>query len=148
MSTFNVTKTNTTGTPPEVEGTAFAATKFVTLYAEYETGELDGAELFSKWIDSLLRTPGVTVTYGDLGHPVSLSNDKIVTTINGKVIRLRLKSDDDDFKRRKITMITPSSQPSVNAQYLIDAVSRIKNEVNATKAQAFLLGSILLKRCR
>jgi hypothetical protein len=147
MSTFTVKKA---GGPaaPEVEGPVFAANEFINLYPQFDSGELTGDELFETWIETLVGTAGVSVTYGDNAHPVSIQNGKLVANISNKQIKLRLRADDDNFKRKKALMIIPDPQPSVSSQYLVDAVARIKAETNATKAQAFLLGTILLKRCR
>ncbi|URK86702.1 hypothetical protein LP421_20920 [Rhizobium sp. RCAM05350] len=147
MSTFNVTKSGGPSSP-EVEGAAFAAQKLIDLYPQYEIGQLDASELFTEWMLSVIGVAGVAVTYGDGAAPVIKNNGKIFAIINGVQIRLRLKADDDDFKRRKVLMITPAAIPDIQSQYLINAVNAIKAETNATKAQAFLLGTILLKRCR
>lgn len=147
MSTFSVEK-NGGPSPPDVEGAAFAARTLIGLYPRYDSGELDATELFIEWMIEVINGPGVTVTYGDNAAPVSTANGKIFATINGTPIRLRLKADDDDFKRKRVNMITPAAMPDVDHPYLVNAVNRIKNEPNARKAQAFLLGTILLKRCR
>ncbi|MCV9999759.1 hypothetical protein OE766_16080 [Pararhizobium sp. YC-54] len=146
MATFNVTKGS--GATPEVEGAAFAAQKLIDIYPQYESGQLDASELFTEWMLSVIGVTGVTVTYGDGAAVVSKNGGKIFALINGDQIRLRLKADDDDFKRKKVLMITPASKPNIGAQYLINAVNWIKAEPDPTKAQAFLLGTILLKRCR
>jgi hypothetical protein len=147
MTMFSVLKTDGSSAP-EVEGSAFAAAEFIALYPQFDDGELTGDELFSAWIRRVVDTENVVVAYGDNAHPVSLQGGNIVATINNKLVKLRLKTDEDSFQKKKALMIVPENQPTVNSQYLVDAVARIKAEPNATKAQAFLLGTILLKRCR
>jgi hypothetical protein len=147
MSTFNVQKAGGPSSP-EVEGAAFAAHTLIALYDRYNDGELDATELFIEWIVTMKQDASVTITYGDSAHLVTIVNGKVVATINGKQIRLRLKADDDDFKRKKVLMITPATKPAINQPYLQSAVNKIKSEGDLLKAQAFLLGTILLKRCR
>lgn len=146
MATFNVEKGS--GSTPEVDGAAFAARKLIELYPRYESGEWDATELFTKWITAVIGGSNVRVTYGDTGAPVTVQGNNIIATINGTPIRLRLKADDDDFKRKKVHMITPASLPAIDHPYLVNAVNWIKAEPDLDKAQAFLLGTILLKRCR
>ncbi|SOC40518.1 hypothetical protein SAMN05892877_107272 [Rhizobium subbaraonis] len=145
MSTFKVRLNGS-----EFEGGKLAAKEYNRLYPDFSTGALSPSELFEKWIKTLVKTANVVVTYGINDWPVSLDGqDRLIATpTTGRTFRLKLRSDDDNFGLRKVVMITPSQKPELNEQYLSDIVTRIKNAAQETDAMAYLLGTILLRRCR
>lgn len=140
MSTFKVYKGN-----DEVAGSITAATEFNALY----TNAINATKLFEDWIKSLINMGGgIRVTYGDFDWPVSFLNNKFVATEpNGTQHDLHLKGDKDDKSAKQVMMIKPGQKPQLNDQYLSDIVTNIK-AANQPDAMAYLLGTILLRRCR
>lgn len=140
MSTFKVYK----GTD-EVAGSIIAATEFNALY----TDAIDSTTLFKNWIKKLINMGGgVRVTYGDDDLPVSFQNNKyIATDQTGAQYVLKLKGDKDIKNERKVMMIKPGQKPQLTDPYLSEIVTNIK-AANQPDAMAYLLGTILLRRCR
>lgn len=140
MSTFKVYK----GTD-EVAGSIIAATEFNALY----TNTINSTKLFEDWIKKLINMGGgVRVTYGDDDMPVSFQNNKFIATdAAGTQHELKLKGDNDDKSTKKVMMIKPGQKPELNDQYLSNIVANIK-AANQPDAMAYLLGTILLRRCR
>lgn len=140
MSTFKVYK----GTD-EVAGSIIAATEFNALY----TPAINSTILFKNWIKNLINMGGgVRVTYDDNDMAVSFQNNKFIATDAGGTRHdLTLKGDNDDKSMKKIMMIKPGRKPELNDPYLSDIVTNIK-AANHPDAMAYLLGTILLRRCR
>lgn len=142
MSTFKVYQGN-----DEVAGSIIAATEFNALY----TTAINPTKLFQDWIKKLINMGGgVRVTYGDNDWPVSFQSNQFIATEPGVTVtqhNLTLKGDDDDKNAKKVMMIKPGQKPELNDQYLSNIVTNIK-AANHPDAMAYLLGTILLRRCR
>ncbi|MDR6756778.1 hypothetical protein J2Y48_002071 [Mycoplana sp. BE70] len=140
MSTFKVYQGN-----DEVAGSIIAATEFNGLY----TPTIDPTKLFEEWIKKLINMGGgVRVTYGDNDWAVSFQSNKFIATdAAGTQYDLKLKGDDDNKNTKKVMMIKPGQKPELNDQYLANIVANIK-AASQPQAMAYLLGTILLRRCR
>ncbi|MBD9373053.1 hypothetical protein IB238_10520 [Rhizobium sp. ARZ01] len=141
MSTFKVYKNDN-----EVAGSIIAATEFNAMYTE----AINATTLFKNWIRKLINIGGgVKVTYGDSDLQVYLDGNKFyVTDENGVRHDLILKGDNDDKNTKKVMMIKPGQKPELDDPYLSNIVTNINTEPSQADAMAYLLGTILLRRCR
>lgn len=158
MSSFKVYH-GTTGSALEKEyrGTAIVADAF---NAKLPSGGFDDDEerrvFFEEMIFDLISNRGCTVTYWDGGeYTVSAlrkeSGKVVVSYVDGQGVRKRLKviAMQDDIGSRTVHMVIPADRIDPDSSpYVDEAISQFRNHDMDAQMRRFLLGMLLLKKCR
>ena len=156
MSSFKVYKGGTGTRAAHFEGMQLAAERFHALYPANSGKPKEFFEnlIYDLVIGSTSQTP-VSVTYAETGveYPVKAvkKNNKVKLSfeVNGQDRTLDVDAlKDDDSGNRKVNMVIPADNVDFNDQYLQEAVEDISTRGTAEQKRKFLLGMILLTRCR
>jgi hypothetical protein len=135
----------------EARGTAILGRDFSEAWKDYTTSALFAGLLFR-----VKTVHGCTVTYS----PDNLNDYEIhmedddgpkfhYFNASGRKVRMKLKSEQDDPTDKKVNMCIPSRSVDETEPYLAEAVDYFKSRgPSDEEKQAFLLGLLLMKRCR
>jgi hypothetical protein len=137
----------------EFEGTKVAGRAF----HDYWTAATGAPQLFEDFIIGLIEDHGCTVTYKDEGTVVAVrvtGSAKHLYYAEGKNYRqINCRAERDNPNVNAVSMAVPSvaADPDTGdtAAYLGDAVAKLSDpSIGLAEKRAFLLGLLLLKRCR
>lgn len=152
MSVFHVYD-GTVGDPDALYlGMGKAARRFA---AVFNAG--DAKKIFETLIYDVIYVDGCTVTYEDengdewvVNATKSGMNIKIsYQDSSGNEVTLNLKAEQDDPNNKNVTMAVPSREVLVTDPYLTEAVVMLASKPDYdNQREAFLLGMLLLRRCR
>jgi hypothetical protein len=112
-------------------------------------------KVFEQLIYDLIRSHGCTVTYENQRGEFTVGADKhrgrvvLYYTDQGNEFPIEVKGDQDDPTDDKVVMAVPARRVRHNDTYLANAVAKLEDtSISQATRQAFLLGMLLLKRCR
>jgi len=148
MSVFKVRIGN-----DEFAGTAKAGEEFHNYWAD---GEAKARDVFANFIYGLIYQHQCTVTYQLDTQEVYGTEDashkkKLYYKVNGTgdEHEIDVRGEQDRPEKNKVDMIVPAYPVDPTAQYLQDALDALaQHSADPMQQKAYLLGLILLKRCR
>jgi hypothetical protein len=160
MSVFRVFKEDSAGVLNQFLGTKIAGERFA-----YAQRQHRASEVFEAFIFDLIKRQRCTIYYcpdENVGDEFVLQADRFkgkrvifYTDNDGNDVPLKLRSEKDDPSDNKVNMILPYKEVTPDIPYLGEMVDFIMNPpatiappVTPRDKQAFLLGLLLLKRCR
>ena len=110
--------------------------------ANYDTYPNDPDGLIDYLLISLIDDPNYRVTYvGELGSATNVVKDG-----NGKPDP-RVKGQKDKGSEKKFNMVVPSEKPDSTALYVQNIITNVGG-MNSAENQMYLLGVILMRKCR
>jgi hypothetical protein len=156
MSVFNVFKGGGFNPDTQFAGTATAGKIFANVF----TNTVKKKNVFRNLIVRLIRQENCIVTYNDVlpddgnNYEVKVDDDAkgkkrlYYEKVQGQKIIIDIEAVQDDPGDDEVKMVVPARPVQHTDPYLTAAIQKIKNTADNTENQAFLLGMLLLKRCR